>query len=728
MATKGTGSNKLLFFMIVLTVVLVTGAVANFFFFTRYAVQDNAFLNYVSEQAVLSQSLTKNAVLAVADGNRNAFSEMGTNVDNFDKALNAISEGEPPTLPAAKGDVASEVGVMQARWNTMEKNIRKIMDHKEDILIGHTQADAVNRLMPQLMAQLDDLSKLLSEQNAPRSQIYHVSRQGLFGQRILRDMNTLLGTSGNAAEAANRLIGDTSYLGRVMKALYDGDPKLDIAPVSGSEARAKLDDAMATYRQMENALQTLTSIAPDLVDAANARDAVKQVSDQLLASVRTVERTYQRAADKRLFKDTYGYAFGGAALVVIIAMIYLFVLTSDTRKAAALQVEQQERNQEAILRLLDELGSLADGDLTVQATVTEDITGAIADSINYAIEALRDLVVTINDTALQVDSTARQTQATASNLLEATENQTQQISSATKQITQMASSVEQVSANAERSTKVAQQSVEIAHKGGEAVRATIDGMNSIRETIQETSKRIKRLGESSQEIGDIVELINDIAEQTNILALNAAIQASMAGEAGRGFAVVADEVQRLAERSANATRQIEALVKTIQTDTNEAVISMEQSTAGVVNGAQLAENAGSSLDEIEKVSNHIATLIQSISSAARQQAAAATDVSRTMRVIQDITVQTAEGTRATAANIGKLANLGGELRKSVAGFKLPGMDAGETMVMTADDVEARGHAPAADDGLSAEAHAGGGEDYEEEMTVTGDETEYDERA
>jgi twitching motility protein PilJ len=196
-------------------------------------------------------------------------------------------------------------------------------------------------------------------------------------------------------------------------------------------------------------------------------------------------------------------------------------------------------------------------------------------------------------------------------------------------------------------------------------------MGTIREHIQETSKRIKRLGESSQEIGDIVELINDIAEQTNILALNASIQAAMAGEAGRGFAVVADEVQRLAERSANATKQIEALVKAIQADTNEAVISMEKSTSGVVNGTRLAEDAGGALEEIESVSEQLASLIQAISGAARQQTAAAAEISKTMNGIQDVTTQTAAGTQRTSQSIGNLARLAQDLDKSVAGFKLP---------------------------------------------------------
>ena len=345
---------------------------------------------------------------------------------------------------------------------------------------------------------------------------------------------------------------------------------------------------------------------------------------------------------------------------------------ANLRRVADQQARQNERNQQAILRLLDELSSLADGDLTVQATVTEDITGAIADSINYAIEALRELVVTINDSAIKLDGATRQTQALSTHLAKASSAQSKQIGAASESIAAMAASTEEVSGNAERSADVARHSVDIAHKGGDAVRRTIDGMNAIRENIQETSKRIKRLGESSQEIGNIVELINDIAEQTNILALNASIQASMAGEAGRGFAVVADEVQRLAERAANATKQIEVLVRTIQADTNEAVVSMERTTTDVVGGALLAENAGAALEEIEQVSNQIASLVQNISASSRQQAGVSQSISRNMQVLREISSQTAESTTATSTSIGKLAELAAQLRKSVAGFRLPG--------------------------------------------------------
>jgi twitching motility protein PilJ len=367
------------------------------------------------------------------------------------------------------------------------------------------------------------------------------------------------------------------------------------------------------------------------------------------------------------------------ALAVLIPLGWLFAylrraaaLASQQQRAAEMQRLETDRNQQAIMRLLDEMSSLAEGDLTVQATVTEDITGAIADSVNYAVEALRKLVATISQSAIQLDGAAKQTQALASHLARASSAQSKQIGSATESIGAMAASTEEVSGNAERAADVARHSVDVAHKGGDAVRRTIDGMNAIRETIQETSKRIKRLGESSQEIGNIVELISDIAEQTNILALNASIQASMAGEAGRGFAVVADEVQRLAERAANATKQIEVLVRTIQTDTNEAVVSMERSTTDVVGGALLAENAGAALLEIEQVSNQIASLVQNISASARNQSSAAQNIARNMQVLREISAQSADSTSATSQAIVKLADLSAAQRKSIAGFRLPG--------------------------------------------------------
>lgn len=348
---------------------------------------------------------------------------------------------------------------------------------------------------------------------------------------------------------------------------------------------------------------------------------------------------------------------------------------AETESERARQIqEENERNQIAILRLLDELGDLADGDLTVNATVSEDFTGAIADSVNFAIDQLRQLVLVINSTADRVSQSSEQTQMNAVELAEASEHQAQEIAGVSAAINEMTVSIDQVSNNASESATVAQRSVAIAYNGAEVVQRSIEGMNVIRDQIQETSKRIKRLGESSQEIGDIVGLINDIADQTNVLALNAAIQASMAGEAGRGFAVVADEVQRLAERSANATKQIETLVKTIQADTSEAVMSMESTTSEVVRGARLAKDAGEALEEVQTVSNTLADLIQNISNAAMQQAESAGHISHTMNIIQDITSQTSSGSMATARSIGELSEMAAALQESVTGFKISNDD------------------------------------------------------
>lgn len=346
---------------------------------------------------------------------------------------------------------------------------------------------------------------------------------------------------------------------------------------------------------------------------------------------------------------------------------------AESERARQIQ-EENDRNQMAILRLLDELGDLADGDLTVNATVSEDFTGAIADSVNFAIDQLRQLVTAINSTADRVSQSSEQTQVNAFELARASEDQAQEIAGVSASINEMTLSIDQVSNNAAESAAVAKRSVAIAYNGAEVVQRSIDGMNVIRDQIQETSKRIKRLGESSQEIGDIVGLINDIADQTNVLALNAAIQASMAGEAGRGFAVVADEVQRLAERSANATKQIETLVKTIQADTSEAVVSMESTTSEVVRGARLAQDAGEALEEVQNVSNTLSDLIQNISNAAQQQARSAGTISQTMTVIQDITSQTSSGTMATARSIGELSEMASALQESVTGFKISNED------------------------------------------------------
>jgi twitching motility protein PilJ len=489
-------------------------------------------------------------------------------------------------------------------------------------------------------------------------------------ERIAVDANGLAASSDPVQRAAS-IADDAAFLRNVVNALAGEASNLDMRPLNQEGREVLLVPLTGALAALETQVAILTETAGDAAELAPVLTRLQGAAARLLDEGFTAAGDADSPLPGFLSQPWLPLALIALGLALVLALLALNSKSAVFERQAKEQAEQNDRNQQAILRLLDEMGSLADGDLTVEATVTEDITGTIADSFNYAIEELRKLVATVNETAIMVDSAAKQTESTAAHMARAAENQTREINAATDSIVSMAASIEEVSGNAERSSDVARHSVEVAHKGGEAVRRTIDGMNAIRETIQDTSKRIKRLGESSQEIGNIVELINDIAEQTNILALNASIQASMAGEAGRGFAVVADEVQRLAERSTNATRQIEVLVSTIQADTKEAVVSMERSTTDVVGGALLAENAGAALDEIEQVSNQIASLVQNISSSARQQAGAAADVTRRTKRLGEISQQTGKATTATAAAISKLSEFASQLRKSVAGFTLP---------------------------------------------------------
>jgi twitching motility protein PilJ len=562
-------------------------------------------------------------------------------------------------------------------WSKLNDGVAAVEAARSAVETIQTSNQEVRELTPKLLSELGDLGSSVGVQKLEGMSRY-LERFELTVQRIQQDLNGLGSGVSDAGPSAQRLADSLEFLNQVMRGLSGEESGIAIQKVTGADPEQRLKTVVQRNQQYNNSVRKAIGAADILSKAQTAARALPAVASALSAeSGSATPRTDSGGGYK-----TWILVLLGLAVALLAAMVRTYSKTVNMRRTNELRVRENERNQEAIMRLLDELSSLADGDLTVQATVTEDITGAIADSINYAIEALRELVTTINDSAIQLDGAAKQTHGAAAHMAKASSAQSRQISAASESMADMAASIEEVSGNSERCSDVARHSVDVAHKGGDAVRRTIDGMNAIRETIQETSKRIKRLGESSQEIGNIVELINDIAEQTNILALNASIQASMAGEAGRGFAVVADEVQRLAERAANATKQIEVLVRTIQTDTNEAVVSMERSTTDVVGGALLAENAGAALEEIEQVSNQIASLVQNISASARQQAAASGNISKNMQVVREISSQTAEGSTATSTSIAKLAALSAQLRKSVAGFRLPDYGGGTTAVST----------------------------------------------
>ncbi|HLZ98536.1 MAG TPA: methyl-accepting chemotaxis protein [Steroidobacteraceae bacterium] len=598
---------------------------------------------------------------------QNALRGEGAAFDGLSKSIARVNG----LRGALTGDKAGDPA-----WSKLTDAAARVGEARKAVETIHTANQEARELAPKLLSELGDLASAVGVQKLEGMSRY-LERFELTVQRVQQELNGLSSGVSDAAPAAQRLADSLEFLNQVMRGFSGEESGLTLTRVTGKDAEQRLKTVVQRNQQFGASVRKAIGAAETLSKAQVSARTLPALAGGLAAGV-VGESAFQKSpagSYKPLILLLLTIAAGSLGV-----LFWVFLKSVSAGRTTELRVRENERNQEAIMRLLDELSSLADGDLTVQATVTEDITGAIADSINYAIEALRELVTTINDSAIQLDGAAKQTQGAAAHMAKASSAQSRQISSASESMEDMASSIEEVSGNAERCSDVARHSVDIAHKGGDAVRRTIDGMNAIREAIQETSKRIKRLGESSQEIGNIVELINDLAEQTNILALNASIQASMAGEAGRGFAVVADEVQRLAERAANATKQIEVLVRTIQTDTNEAVVSMERSTTDVVGGALLAENAGAALEEIEQVSNQIASLVQNISASARQQAVASGNISKNMQVVREISSQTAEGSTATSTSIAKLAALSAQLRKSVAGFRLPDFGAGTTTV------------------------------------------------
>ncbi len=615
-------------------------------------------------------SLTTNAEFFLHDvvtGDSSAIDPLNLTLVTIQETLDILDQSSDYT----KNRLAAEFSQVQRAWQAVDSDVSIAVDAEVAI-------NLVNSMNSYLSAGVIEAEEIvlssvarLAANNAPKYQIDVLSRQGILLQEMTNNLSRFIEEESPSRESIDAFQQNLKEFETNHLLLTRGDDNR--RPVTDPQILNGLE-RLFSYEQVLGG-GSATAARPFFPSVEKIL-ATKEARERLSTNLGIMRATLgEMDSVVKTFKGNRGAQWIHIFIAAsgFLASILGLVLIQRFNAGIALEQQQEDsqRTQEAILRLLDELIDLADGDLTISATVSEDFTGAIADSINFTIDQLRQLVSRINSTAVQVSHAAQGTQQTAYHLAEASNHQAQEIAGASAAINEMAVTIDQVSANASESALVAGKSVSIANNGAKLVQNTIHGMDTIREQIQDTSKRIKRLGESSQEIGDIVSLINDIADQTNILALNAAIQASMAGDAGRGFAVVADEVQRLAERSAAATKQIESLVKTIQSDTNEAVISMEQTTSEVVRGARLAQDAGVALEEIEGVSANLAELIQNISNAARQQASSAGHISNTMNVIQEITSQTSAGTSETADSIGNLANMASDLRESVAGFTLP---------------------------------------------------------
>jgi len=644
-----------------------------FFLLARHAQHEQEWISLATNVQVTSQQLAKSAGEA-ASGNLDAFLELGNSRGKITAAMGKLRGGsgssELPPVPLA---VEMPMKQLNLTWDRMSTNASSILDREKLILELASARNIVQENIPGIQKNTDTGIRALIQSGAPTNQVVFASRQLVLADRILRRVSEILQGGSNAVSAAENLGKDRDLFDQVLSALLRGNSSLGITQVRNTQALQSLGKVKSLFETIKPQIQTILDSSSDLFEVRGAADEIFLDSRDVFNQAANLKNAIAELPQTRLWPSQTAAAIGLAVMVSVVwILVYSFL--SAERRRAKIAARANKKNQAAIMKLLDEMSSLADGDLTVQASVTDDITGAIADAVNFAIEQLRELVKGIKFTAQEVASSAMQTRKSTSELAKAAAAQAEQVGTATKTVEQMAQSFDSMARQSRESSKVARESVDIAHTGGEKVRETIIGMDTIRDQIQQTSKRIKRLGESTQEIGDIVGLINGIAEQTNVLALNAAIQAASAGGAGKGFAVVADEVQQLAESATHATRRIENLVQTIQTDTSEAVVSMESTTSEVVSGARLAEDAGTALEQIETVSKDLSRLIESISEEAQAQSASATEISGLMKNVQEVSIQASEGSDQAATSVEELAELVMQLSESVTDFKLPEED------------------------------------------------------
>lgn len=634
-------------------------------------------------QALMQSQRLAKSVSQALGGDAPAFVEVKDSSGDLLRRVQGLANGdEVLNLERIGGQYDAELKTITALVDHADKNAKAVLSQQEVLTQVGAALRNINRQSSDLLELTEAAASMKLQQGASVPEISAVGQLVMLTQRIGKSANELLTVEGVSPDAAFLLGKDLNTFQEITRGLLDGNAQQRLPGSRDPQIRQQLEATLKTYEQTRTQGSAILGNLQGLVAAREAQASIIKDSEPLRLALGDLQEKLSARTGLGVGTVAMLFALSLAALGLAVAIGFVQVREGRERAAAAeLERLEAERlseeagrvntaNQAAILRLMNELQTVAEGDLTQEATVTEDITGAIADSVNYTVEELRLLVGNVQNTVTRVAQTTSAVENTSTELLAASTEQLREIRETGQSVLTMAERINGVSSQAQESASVARQSLQAASSGLQAVQNAIGGMNAIRDQIQETSKRIKRLGESSQEIGEITELISDITEQTNVLALNAAIQAASAGEAGRGFSVVAEEVQRLAERSADATRQIAALVKAIQTDTQDAVGAMERSTQGVVEGAKLSDNAGTALSEIDRVSRRLAELIEQISQSASREADSANVVAANIQHIFAVTEQTGEGTRTTAQQVRELSHMAEELRQSVSRFKI----------------------------------------------------------
>jgi twitching motility protein PilJ len=669
----------------------VAGLLVSAWISTSSALMTAARTQIASELLMHSQRLGKAAPNAI-QGNPAAFRQLEQSRKAINQQLDVLAAGgewQGRTIPEADAAQAARIGVIRDAWLKSDKTAAQILSMEKELTGFRTTLRTLNTISPVLLELSEQIASLLAQTGASPREVAAAGQLVMLTQRLGKSANEFMTPEGINQDTAFMLGKDANTFRDIIAGFTEGSEVLRLPPIRNPDARQRLSELKTAFDNYRRELSGMLSNLGKFIAAKEAERIVFQENEPLRERLSVLQQSYR---DKEHEVSWTHWSIGGfAASALLLGLLLAWLLLRQSRLEAAeaqarrlLAEEQQRRamqeeeaartlnqqNQAAILRLMNELQEIAEGNLTVHATVSEDVTGAIADSVNVTLEELRRLLGKVSQTALQVGKSCELAQNMSTELLSLSRRQSGEIQQTGQMVLQMTAQIHRVSRAASESSDVAQSSVQAAQQGEAAVQDSIRGMHHIREQIQETSKRIKRLGESSLEIGDITELISDITEQTHVLALNASIQAAAAGEAGRGFAVVAEEVQRLAERCGDAARQITTLVKTVQEDAQEAVVAMELSTQGVVEGARLSDAAGTALGDIRRISQHLAELIAGISGSAAQQATVADAVTRNIDSILTVTEHTRHGTQQTASSVQELAELAKALERAIERFRI----------------------------------------------------------
>jgi twitching motility protein PilJ len=618
-----------------------------------------------------SQRIAKNAALTVR-GDANAFLVLKQSERRFDGTLSKLRSGGDlggVSVPAASSKISEPIASVGRTWTQTSAFITRLTASQTTFQEFGKALSELNNLDAAFLGSSRELVAAMESSATMSPKHLAVARQLPFLTQRMGKSSNALAASQDFNLAATFLLGkDLLAYRSAWTTLANGSAEMGMEAVTDAEVRKKLLENNVIFARYAQQVSLIQRNQADTIAAKIAFVNTANLSETLAAASEELLRAYEEESDKNMLILFAGVVFFAFFLGSLGLLVKIFADQGNASARAAEAEKENQVQQQAIMTLLDEIGEVADGNLTLRATVNDTFTGAIADALNYTVGELRRVIQNVVEASNRVGSGAESSTQISTQLAQSARDQSDRLSKTGESIVRMSMNMDDIAEETAEAAKASRMSLEVSQEGLQIIETTIERMNAIRDTIQETSKKIKLLGESSTAIGEVTGLIRDITKQINILALNAAIQAASAGEAGRGFAVVANEVQRLALSSAEAAKRIDDLVLTIQEDAKGAVVAMEDSTREVVEGAKLTDQAGDALKQIEHSVSGLTKAIEDVTSKVETESENASNLSLDMRLLQEFTEKTVDETRRGSESVQQVKSVADELRESVANF------------------------------------------------------------